>query len=81
MHTHKSHGHTSHYDGGFDGKVIITDDNTRESLEVDFQHIKSLVAKYVRNCRIDQLEQMSDDELLITSPPHINRQSESVRAG
>lgn len=65
MHTTKAGKFLFHHNGDFSGKVLIKNTDSAESMAVDFDSLKSLVAEWVRNETIAQIEQLEDDQLLL----------------
>ena len=51
-----------HHGGGFDGVIEIQRSGT--SILVPFDHLKYLVAEYVRREKISRLENAHDEEIL-----------------
>ena len=51
-----------HHNGGYEGDIVIVRDG--ESFVVPFEDLKSLVADYVRDHKINAIELMSDEHLL-----------------
>jgi hypothetical protein len=53
-----------HHNGDFSGDVTIVDKETKVELDVPFEDLKALVAKYVRSERISKLDQSDDNTTL-----------------
>jgi hypothetical protein len=65
MHTTEGKECYFNHKGGFDGNVLITLKNDPDGIEVPFADLKRLVAEWVRRKKIAELEDASDDELLL----------------
>ncbi len=65
MHTTEGEKFRFHHNGDFSGDVVIVNNETDEHIRVPMSDLLSLVAKYVRQRRIEELESASDEEILM----------------
>ena len=64
MHSFNGGSCIIHYDGDFDGEVIICNKNDNTEIRIDIHDLINFVSEYVRNKKISQLENMSTNEVL-----------------
>jgi len=66
MHTTEGETHRFIHHGDFSGNVeIVSKERDKTVAVVPFADLKRFVARWVRSERLDQLENMTDDELLL----------------
>ena len=65
MHSvHFDDGLRIHYNGDYSGDVILTKKESNDEITTSFENLLAFVAMYVREKKISQIEQMTDEQLL-----------------
>lgn len=64
MHTFKGDKVNIFYNGDYSGEIEIVNKDSRERLKIDFEEILEFVSEYVRNKKIEEIENMDYKDIL-----------------
>lgn len=64
MHTFTGNKILIHYNSDMSGDCFILDKKTKQKMEIPCEDILDFVADFIRNQRIDKLEQMETKDIL-----------------
>lgn len=64
MHSYQTKSTTFHFNGSFDGRILIVNEEDKQQVLIPFQDIKEIVTVYLRNELISRIEDAELKDLL-----------------